>query len=74
MEIDNFIIIVKESEKKAVMIQKKSASQYKHIRKPPVSVALCSLPLSFRSQYFLAGSLNRNVRLLCASLCWAAGV
>lgn len=33
-----------------------------------------SLPLSFRSQCFLAGSDSRNARLLCAPLCWSAGV
>lgn len=36
--------------------------------------ALCSLPLSFRSQCFLAATDSWNVRLLCAPLCWRVGV
>lgn len=51
-----------------------SASQSPTISQPPVRAALCSLPLSFRSQRFLAGSDSRNARLLCALLCWCAGV
>lgn len=33
-------------------------------------IALSSLLLSFRSQRLLAGTDIRNVRLLCAPLCW----
>lgn len=40
------------------------------MRQPPVRMALSSLLLSFRSQRFLAGTDVRNVRLLCAPLCW----
>ncbi len=51
-----------------------SASQSNTIRQPPVRAALCSPCLSFRSQCFLAGTNSRNVWLLCAPLCWSAGV
>lgn len=51
-----------------------SASQCNTIRQPLVRAALCSLSPSFCSQCFLAATNSRNVRLLCAPLCWSARV
>lgn len=75
MAINNFVVIVEENEEKVVGMRKTRAlSQSSTIKQPPVRAALCSLPLSFRSQCLLAGTDSRNVRLLYAPLCWSAGV